>query len=60
MKTKIEEFDFRAFGEAIKSAWEEKGWTREQLGAMIGISDTCRSLGAGFQNCPPYIEAQTP
>lgn len=38
MEIKTEQFDFRAFGQTIKAARNERGWTREQLGAMIGIT----------------------
>lgn len=38
MEIKTEQFDFHSCGQEIKKAREAKGWTREQLGAMIGIS----------------------
>ena len=38
MKEKTEQLDFRAFGQAIKKARKDKGWTRETLGSMLGLS----------------------
>ncbi len=38
METKTGQFDFRAFGQAIKKARTDKGWTREQLGGMLSIT----------------------
>lgn len=38
MEIKTKQFDFKAFGQAIKMARNEKSWAREQLGAMIGIT----------------------
>ena len=38
METKAEQFDFRALGQAIKDARNNRGWTREELGAMLGIT----------------------
>ena len=38
MEDKKKQFDFQAFGQAIKRARNDKRWTREQLGGMLGIS----------------------
>lgn len=38
MENKTEQFDFRTLGQAIKSARNERGWTREDLGGMLGIT----------------------
>lgn len=38
METKAEQFDFHALGQAIKDARNDRGWTREELGAMLGIT----------------------
>ena len=38
MEEKTKTFDFRAFGQAIKKARTDKGFTREQLGGILGIS----------------------
>jgi len=38
MKEKTEQFDFRAFGQAIKKARTDKKLTREQLGGILGIT----------------------
>lgn len=38
MKIKTNQFDFRSLGQAIKNARNDKGWTREQLGGMLGIT----------------------
>ena len=38
MEAKAEQFDFRALGQAIKDARNNRGWTREELGAMLGIT----------------------
>ncbi|MDL2258116.1 helix-turn-helix transcriptional regulator [Eubacteriales bacterium OttesenSCG-928-K08] len=38
MENKTEPFDFRTLGKAIKHAREANGYTREQLGDMIGLT----------------------
>jgi len=38
MKEKTKRFDFRALGQAIKKARTDKGWTRDDLGGMLGIT----------------------
>lgn len=38
MENKNAQFDFHAFGQAIKKSRNEKGWTREELGAILGLT----------------------
>jgi transcriptional regulator with XRE-family HTH domain len=38
MEERTKSFDFRAFGQAIKKARNDRELTREQLGGMLGIS----------------------
>ena len=38
METKTDQFNFRALGQAIKAARTDKGWTRDDLAGMLGIS----------------------
>ena len=38
MEEKTKQFDFRALGQAIKKARTDKGWTRDDLGGMLGIT----------------------
>lgn len=38
MKEKNEAYDFRAFGQAIKNARKERGWTRERLGSELSLA----------------------
>lgn len=37
MRKKEDKYDFRAFGQAIKEARLKRGYTREQVGALIEI-----------------------
>ena len=38
MEIKTEQFNFRPLGQAIKDARTGKGWTRDDLAGMLGIS----------------------
>ena len=38
MEIKIEQFNFRPIGQAIKAARNDNDWTREQLATMLGLS----------------------
>ncbi len=42
-------FDFRAFGLAVKRAREAKGWTQEHLAQLVGL--TPRSIRAIENDC---------
>jgi len=38
MEEKTKQFDFRALGQAIKTARKGKGWTRDDLAGMLSIT----------------------